>query len=147
MIINRNMITTKAKQLIKHHEGVARHPYRDSVDKITIGVGRNLSDRGLTMAEIDLLFETDFALAEQILDVFLADWRDLPEQLQTGLLSMAFNLGGPRLHGFQKMRAAIRNGDFAQAADEALDSKWAKQVGRRADEIAEGFRKAAHSRT
>ena len=75
----------------------------------------------------------------------IASWRDLPEQLQTGLLSMAFNLGGPRLQGFQKMRAAIRKGDFAQAADEALDSKWAKQVGRRADEIADGFRKAAKS--
>ena len=49
---------------------------------------------------------------------------------------MAFNLGGPRLTGFVKLRASLIKGDFASAAREAKDSKWAAQVGARADEIA-----------
>ena len=53
---------------------------------------------------------------------------------------MAFNLGGPRLAGFRRMRAAIAGNDCNRAADEALDSRWARQTGRRANETAALFR-------
>ena len=56
---------------------------------------------------------------------------------QLALMSMAFNLGAPRLGGFRRMRAAIQSGDWHQAAREALDSRWASQVGTRAGEIAD----------
>jgi len=49
---------------------------------------------------------------------------------------MAFNLGAPRLAKFHKMRAAIAADDWQAAAAEALASKWAGQVPRRAAEIA-----------
>jgi len=49
---------------------------------------------------------------------------------------MAFNLGGPRLAGFTRLRAAVRRGDWQAAAAEALDSRWATQTGHRATEIA-----------
>ena len=52
------------------------------------------------------------------------------------LISMAFNMGGPRLADFRRMRAAIAAGRWEAAAAEALDSRWARQTGRRADEIA-----------
>ena len=52
------------------------------------------------------------------------------------LVSMAFNLGGPRLAGFTRLRAAVRRGDWQAAAAEALDSRWATQTGHRATEIA-----------
>ena len=55
---------------------------------------------------------------------------------QLALLSMAFNLGGPRLAGFVKMRRAIAMQDWRAAADAALDSLWARQVGSRATELA-----------
>jgi lysozyme len=48
---------------------------------------------------------------------------------------MAFNLGGPRLASFRRMRAAILDGIWLQAASEALHSRWARQVGRRSTEI------------
>ena len=53
-------------------------PYMDSVGKCTIGVGRNLTDRGLSVDEVELLFEIDFKLAMHILDVWIKDWQSYP---------------------------------------------------------------------
>ena len=138
-----SFIYEKARHLIKAHEGVRLTPYMDTVGKCTIGVGRNLTDRGLTTEEVELLFETDFKLAIHILDIWLADWQSYPASVQMALLSMAFNLGGPRLSGFVNMRASLLDHDYEEAANQALDSLWAKQVGHRAKEIAELIRKAA----
>ena len=83
-----------AERLIRRHEGVRHKPYQDSVGKLTIGGGRNLTDRGLTPQEVNALFETDMRLAEQILTIWFEGWRDLSPSRQAALLSMAFNLGG-----------------------------------------------------
>ena len=56
------------------------------------------------------------------------------------LISMAYNLGGPRLAGFRRMRAAIAADDWPRAAAEALASRWAQQTGRRAIHIADLMR-------
>ena len=125
-----------AEALIRRHEGVRLKPYHDSVGKLTIGVGRNLTDRGLSADEVNILFQNDMAMASDILDIWCEEWRTFSPPCSAALLSMAFNLGGPRLTGFQRMRRALRRRDFAQAAKEALDSKWAKQVPHRATEIA-----------
>ena len=125
-----------AKALIRRHEGVRTHPYQDSVGKLTIGVGRNLTDRGLGVDEVNVLFENDIDIASQALDIWLTGWRDFSPSRKSALLSMAFNLGAPRLCHFVKLRSALIAGDFDTAAAEALDSKWARQVGGRADEIA-----------
>lgn len=123
--------------LVRRHEGVATHPYTDTSGKITIGVGRNLSDRGLEIHEIDLLFATDCQLVEVILSAWWPQWREAPVGVQIALFSMAFNLGLPRLSSFKKMHSALTGGDFSAAAAESLDSKWAAQVGRRATDIAQ----------
>jgi len=119
------------------HEGWRTHPYSDSVGKLTIGVGRNLTDRGLAADEIALLLANDLALARQdCLTLFGQSFRNATPVRQHALLSMAFNLGLPRLAGFRRMRRAILSGDWEQAAREAKDSRWARQVGGRSDEIA-----------
>ena len=123
-------------KLISAHEGVRSHPYVDTVGKITIGVGRNLSDRGLSVKEVNLLFETDLSLAEDILDIWLPDWGDLSLKQQAALTLLAFNLGGPRLSKFVKLQQALIDRDFEKAGQEALQSKWARQVGSRATHIA-----------
>ncbi len=55
-------------------------------------------------------------------------------------VEMVFNMGPRRVAGFRNMLAAIRDDDFDRAADEMLDSKWARQVGRRANRLAEQMR-------
>jgi len=125
-----------ASRLIRRHEGVRAHPYTDSVGKLTIGVGRNLSDRGLSVPEINFLYENDYQIACAILDIWAEGWTDWPLGPRLALISMAYNLGGPRLNSFARMRAALLASDFEAAAREALDSKWASQTGRRSIEIA-----------
>ena len=75
-------------------------------------------------------------LARQICRRLYADFSSFPPDRQAALLSMAFNLGAPRLAKFNKMRAAIVADHWQAAAAEALASKWAGQLPRRAAEIA-----------
>lgn len=128
------------RRLLRLHEGVRRLPYRDTVGKLTIGVGRNLDDRGLADDEIDYLFTNDLTGAWVELIMRLAWVRDLDVVRQAVLLDMAFNLGVPRLMTFRRALAAAHSGNYAQAAEEMLDSTWAGQVGRRAVRLAEMMR-------
>ena len=75
------------------------------------------------------MYETDYQLALSILDIWLEGWEGLPIGPRLALISLAYNLGGPRLASFVKLRAALRAGDLPAAANQALDSKWAGQVG------------------
>ena len=123
-------------------EGIRLKPYRCTAGKLTIGIGRNLDDVGISKTETLALLDADISRAEQGLDNFAPWWRSLPEPAARGLVNMAFNLGAGRLAGFKGMLSALRAGDYALAAAEALDSKWAKQVGERATRIAALFRSA-----
>ena len=123
-------------ELLIHHEGLRLRPYRDAANKLTIGVGRNLDDVGLSKDEAMLLLRNDIRRAAAALDEKLPWWKSLSEARQKVLVSMAFNLGVGGLLGFQGMLAALRDGDYAAAADHMLASKWASQVGTRAVELA-----------
>lgn len=121
-------------------EGKRQKPYRCSEGKLTIGVGRNLDDRGLTDSEIALLLENDVALAAADCRRLFYQFDDLDDVRQEVLVNMAFNLGYERLSGFKKLRAAVRARNWPAASREMLDSKWARQVGPRADRLAQAMR-------
>jgi len=121
-------------QLIRD-EGLRLKPYRDTVGKLTIGVGRNLDDNGITRDEAECLLHNDLARVYAELHHALPDL-SLDPVRGAVLGNMAFNMGIGRLLGFRKMLAALRVGDFAQAAVEMLDSDWATQVGSRAHRLA-----------
>ena len=125
---------------LKLDEGLRLKPYRDSVGKLTIGIGRNLDDNGISEQEATNMFYNDISRTSAELDDRIPWWRDMPEPVQRGICNMAFNLGWPRLSQFRMMLAALEVGDWTAAAAEALDSTWAKQVGDRAKRIAELFR-------
>lgn len=111
------------------------HPYTDTVGKTTIGYGRNLEDNGISFAEAQYLFENDFAQVQKQLSQY-AWYRSQPENVMAALINMCFNLGITKLLGFKKMIAALTEHDYTTAALEALDSKWAIQVGERAKDVA-----------
>lgn len=121
-------------------EGVRLKPYRDSVGKLTIGVGRNLDDNGISDGESEYLLANDIIAVLDALDRNIPWWRSAPGNVQRGLANMAFNLGSTKLSKFVKMLAALEALNYQKAADEALDSKWATQVGPRAERIARLFR-------
>jgi lysozyme len=123
-------------------EGCRLKPYVDTVGKLTIGIGRNLTDNGITLPEAKMLALNDIDAIELELAMRLPWFASAQEPVQRGLANMGFNLGWPRLAGFQKMLTALEAGQYDMAADEALASKWAAQVGDRAGRIATLFRSA-----
>ena len=125
---------------MRFHEGVRSKVYKDHLGIMTIAVGRNLEDRGLSEDEIAYLLANDIQIVENELDNGLSWWRDLDEVRQRALADLAFNMGLPRLHGFVKMLDGLQRRDYHAAADELLDSKYAKQVGARSERVAQMIR-------
>jgi lysozyme len=105
--------------------------------KIKIGVGRNLSHRGLDPSEIDFLFEHDLKIAIAAIKSFVSNFSDLHSSFQTALVSLAFNLGSNGLSEYRKLQQALLCLDYQEAAIQVLDSKWARRAGDRANEISD----------
>lgn len=121
---------------LRRDEGLRLKPYRCTAGKLTIGYGRNLDDIGITRDEAEQLLRDDVWRVLVELDRDMPWWRDLSTDRQRALANMALNLGLPRLKEFRKMLAALQRGDWEEAARQALDSRWANQVGQRARRIA-----------
>ena len=124
-------------------EGVKLKPYRDTAGKLTIGIGRNLDDVGISEQEARFLLSSDLERVRSQLSHEWPWWITRPESAQRGLMNMAFNLGIGGLSKFPRMLACLQAGDYHGAADAALDSLWAKQVGERANRIADLFRSSS----
>lgn len=128
------------KAWIKKHEGERLDLYIDTVGKATIGVGRNLSDNGISKDEMELMLENDIKKA--IKDLSSYSWYlSQPEGVKAALVNMCFNLGMPRLLGFKNTIRLLINRDYEGAANQALLSKWAKQVGNRAKDVTDMIRR------
>lgn len=121
-------------------EGLRTDIYVDTVGKLTIGCGRNLTDNGILKQEAMLMLGNDIDNVEAELDHRVPWWRGMPVDAQLALANMCFNLGWPRLSKFKNMLRHLEDGLYDSAADEALDSKWSKQVGDRARRVSELIR-------
>jgi lysozyme len=126
---------TLEEQLMRD-EGVYYKPYRDAVGKLTIGVGRNLDDTGITKEEVMFLLRNDIARARSQLALRLPWSSALDPVRRDALTNMCFNLGIGHLLAFRNFLGALEAGDYAAAALEMLDSVWARQVGPRAHRLA-----------
>lgn len=124
---------------LERHEGLRLKPYRDTVGKLTVGYGRNLDDIGVSRDEADFMLDNDIDMIEGQLKT-VDEYQALDPLRQTVLVNMGFNLGFYGLMKFKKMWAAIAREDYAEAARQMLDSKWHRQVGNRAQELAQIMR-------
>lgn len=116
-------------------EGDRRFPYRDTVGKITIGIGRNLSDVGIRADERDLMYMNDVKDAEAVARLLVPNFDSLSDVRKMVVVNMAFNMGGDTLATFKNTLLAIRQGRWADAANGMAKSKWAAQVGDRAKRL------------
>ena len=138
--MNDEILTTRIGALLFRHEGLRLMPYRDSVAKLTIGVGRNLDDRGISREEAVMLLDNDIRGALSACRASLPWFDGMDQTRQAAIVDVVFNLGMSRFLNFHKALAAMAAGDWETAANELLDSKWASQVGIRAKEISEMIR-------
>ena len=125
---------------IKRHEGFRPRPYRCPSGMLTVGYGLNL-DAGISERLASYILEWQIADARTGLSKMLPFWSKLTKSRQDVLVNMSFNLGMQGLLGFRRMLEAADKGNVAGVCAEMRDSKWARQVGARADELIEQYEK------
>lgn len=124
---------------VLHHEGFRREAYPDPLtgaEPYTFGHGltwitEEESRRIVADRLIDLrtsLFATQPWLSSQ------------PNEVVDILVEMAFQMGVAGVNGFTGMLGAIQSNDYRRAADEMLDSRWARQTPSRAKELSDLMR-------
>lgn len=128
------------EEQLERDEGYRQFAYKDSVGVLTVGIGRNLEHVGISKEEAIALLRNDVARAIVSLRRAFPWFDSLSQPHQGALVNMTFNMGIDGLSAFRLMLQAIERGDYDSAAKEMLDSKWAKQVGLRAERLAQQMR-------
>ena len=117
------------REELKRDEGVKNEVYLDHLGLPTCGIGHLITEWD---TEYNELFEKDLATTIDECRLIYNDFDVLPVKVQHIVANMMFNMGRPRLSRFHKMKKAVDNRDWFEAAYEMTDSKWAKQVPERA---------------
>jgi lysozyme len=123
---------------LRRDEGWRHKPYLDTATppRLTIGCGRNLSDKGLSDDEVQYLLENDINECVRDLATF-AWWETLSPIRQRVIANLRFNLGPAGFRKFQRMIAALNAGDYDRAAASMKASRWYTQTKRRAVRLVE----------
>ena len=129
-----DLATLKAELILD--EGLRTQVYTDTVGKLTIGIGHNLTDKGLSSEIIDRVYEEDIEEVITGLSVALPWFRALDGVRKRVLVNMAFNLGVRGLLTFRNTLRAIEGGEYQVAAIGMRESLWYEQVGKRAERLA-----------
>lgn len=124
------------KDILLKHEGLRLKPYEDTKGILTIGVGRNLRDNGISEEEAEFMLENDIVSTLQDLRKVFDDFDTFPYNVKLVLVDMMFNLGMDRFLGFKKMIQAVKNRDWMGMIREMKDSKWCRELTSRcADDV------------
>jgi len=134
-------VVEQAQELLVADEGLKLMPYRCTSGALTIGMGHNLDARGLPRAIVDVLSLVDVLQAMYEAAVTVPVFGKLSTARQLVLVSMAYQMGAGGLASFVGMLAAVDGFQFGIAAEQMLNSKWAKQTPQRVARLAEMMRK------
>ena len=134
---------TEILNSLKAEEGFRARGYRCSAGHLTIGYGRNIDESGLgvTEQEASYLLKNDVVRTVEELQRRYIWFDSIPKKQREVLVELCFQLGLSRLSQFKKMLQNFEEGNYYAAADELLDSKFAReQVPARADRLANKLR-------
>ena len=130
---------------LERDEGVKYEVYHDHLGYPTFGIGHLITDDdpecGASIGtEVDSnrvqeAFETDVETVLSDCERLYVQFEHLPEEVKLIIANMMFNMGYTRLSKFKGMKRCVDARDWEWAADEMVDSKWYKQVSRRADRL------------
>ena len=132
-------MAAKLKRSLVKHEERRKFPYTDTLGNVTFGIGYNASARGMSDSWIDNQYDLD---VQNLYTQFSNDFKwfqELTVDRQIVLIDMAF-MGYEKILKFEKMLACLAQGKYEMAAQEMIDSEWAKQVKSRATDLAEGMK-------
>ena len=141
------MNVEKFTKEIKRDEGVKYEIYLDHLGLPTCGIGHLItewdaeygSEVGTKISEerVNALFKKDLETTIDDCKKLYYDFDVLPVKAQHIIANMMFNMGRPRLSRFHKMKRAVDNREWQEAATQMLDSRWANQVPNRANRLIE----------
>ena len=127
---------------LKRDEGFRSFPYKCTAGKLTIGYGRNLEDKGISLKEAEYLLYDDILECTQDLQEIFPEFEDYSENVQRVLTNMRFQLGHAGLLAFKKTIKYIREKNWNMAAEEMMDSRWYRQTTKRAKRLIKLMREA-----
>ena len=140
----------KLREQLKIDEGCVNEIYTDHLGYPTFGIGHLIVESdpengqavGTAVSDdrVDAAFDADVKVVLSECKVLYPDFDDLPEEAQQIIANMMFNLGRPRLSKFVGMKRGVDAKDWNAAADEMVDSRWYRQVGARAERLANRMR-------
>ena len=141
----------KLREEIKYDEGCVYAVYLDHLGLPTFGIGHLVTqddpeyqwdvDNPISEERVNEAFESDMNIVLDDCQTLYDDFDELPEEAQHIIANMMFNMGRPRLSRFHKMKRAVDNREWEEAANQMKDSRWYKQVTNRANRLVERMRK------
>jgi lysozyme len=141
------MDINKLREQLKIDEGVKYEVYDDHLGYKTLGIGHlvKATDEeygapvGTPVSEerVNAIFEADVVTYISEAKTVFGFLENMPSEAQQVIVNMCFNMGAPRLKQFKKFITAMNNEEWKVAAVEMLDSRWASQVGERANRLSD----------
>ena len=139
------MNVEQLRDTLKIDEGCVNSIYLDHLNLPTLGIGHLINEWdeeygkpvGTPVSEerVNELFDKDVKVTIEECEQLFGNFNDLPEEVQQILANMMFNLGRPRLSKFRKLCKAVAERNWKECAIQMEDSKWHKQVTKRADRL------------
>ena len=146
----KKMDLIKLREQLEIDEGVKYEIYKDHLGYPTFGIGHLVTDTdaefgcdvGTSVSEqrVEEAFKKDVQIVIKDCEILYPDFNELPEEVQQIIANMMFNLGRPRLTKFKGMKRGVDEKNWNAAADEMVDSRWYRQVGKRAERLVERMR-------
>ena len=140
----------RLREEIASDEGCRMEIYLDHLGLPTMGIGHLITQDDpeynqpvgtvITEERVRQLFNLDIAVTLEDCRMIYPDFESLPEEAQLVIANMCFQLGRPRLTKFRKMKAAIDERRWSDAADEMVDSRWHDQTPNRAKRLVKRIR-------
>jgi lysozyme len=141
------MDTSKLREQLKIDEGVKYEVYDDHLGYKTFGIGHLVTPEDeeygspcgtpIAVDRVNSVFDKDVETYISESEKVFGNLQQMPEEVQQVIVNMCFNMGAPRLSQFKKFIKAIHDEDWKTASVEMLDSRWAKQVGERANRLSD----------
>ncbi len=139
------MNVEQLRDTLKVDEGCVNSIYLDHLNLPTLGIGHLINEWdeeygkpvGTPVSEkrVNELFDKDIQITIDECEQLFGNFQDLPEEVQQILANMMFNLGRPRLSKFRRLCKAVADRNWKECAIQMEDSKWHKQVTKRADRL------------
>tara|TARA_B100002052_G_C15875001_1_gene596526 strand:+ start:317 stop:739 length:423 start_codon:yes stop_codon:yes gene_type:complete len=125
---------------IKVHEGFEPKVYKCTQGYDTIGYGFAIKDLIIDEDVADIILLKKLLTLLERIHIAFSWFKDVDDNAKNVVINMCYQLG---LKGFSKFKKTIyylETEQYEEAADEMLDSLWAKQTPARAKELSNKIR-------